>query len=268
MKLVSFFILSLSVHAAALAFPVALNPRSHQETVRVVLIEIGSIGPGAGNGAEARVQQRRSTATLHKPSTFPRLVGSANVADSEARAVSEETTTKTEKVAKDVEDGLASFSATSDSAESRMDSSSNGAAAGSSNGGAMGSGEQTGQYAGHGGGTGTGTGSDGGGLGIGQGHGVEAPQMTQARLRHAPPPEYPEAARKDGKEGRVLLRVLVDEEGRSKAVDISLSSGSRLLDQAAVETVKHWRFSPARQGDAPTASWVRIPVDFRLKDAK
>ncbi|HEX9662080.1 MAG TPA: energy transducer TonB, partial [Candidatus Binatia bacterium] len=93
-------------------------------------------------------------------------------------------------------------------------------------------------------------------------------RLTQVGFRHTPPPDYPEAARKDGKEGRVLLRVLVDEEGKSKLVEINLSSGSYLLDQAAAEAIKRWRFSPARYGEAPTASWVKIPVDFRLKESK
>ena len=102
------------------------------------------------------------------------------------------------------------------------------------------------------------------------GPGISSPvtRLTQVSFRQTPPPDYPEAARKDGKEGRVLLRVLVDEEGKSKLVEISLSSGSRLLDHAATEAIKRWRFSPARYGDSPTASWVKIPVDFRLKESK
>jgi protein TonB len=113
--------------------------------------------------------------------------------------------------------------------------------------------------------SGAGTGN---GYGSGRNPGSPVMQLTQVSFRHAPPPEYPDAARKDGKEGRVLLRVLVDEEGKSKLVEINLSSGSQVLDHAAAEAIKRWRFSPARYGDSPTASWVKIPVDFRLKEAK
>jgi protein TonB len=61
---------------------------------------------------------------------------------------------------------------------------------------------------------------------------------------------------------------LVDEEGRSKLVEVNRSSGSAALDQAATKTIKRWRFSPARFGDRPVETWVRIPIDFRLTDAK
>jgi TonB family protein len=113
--------------------------------------------------------------------------------------------------------------------------------------------------------SGNGTGSDYGNKGHDTGSGVL--QLTQVSVSHAPPPPYPEAARQDSKEGRVLLRVLVDEEGKSKIVEIFFSSGSRILDQAAAEAVKRWSFSPARYGGTPTASWVKIPVDFRITEA-
>jgi protein TonB len=93
-------------------------------------------------------------------------------------------------------------------------------------------------------------------------------QYTQARTSDAPKPKYPDTARRDGKEGRVLLRVLVNEEGRTASVQVNRSSGVESLDQAALEAIKRWRFSPARLGDRPVESWVRIPIDFRLTDAR
>jgi protein TonB len=117
---------------------------------------------------------------------------------------------------------------------------------------------------------GIGIGAGGGGFENGDGSaiGTSEFQHVQPEFRHAPTPVYPEAARKDGKEGQVLLRVLVDEEGQSKIVEINRSSGSPILDQAAAEAIKRWRFAPARYGDVATASWVKIPVDFRLTEEK
>jgi len=43
------------------------------------------------------------------------------------------------------------------------------------------------------------------------------------------------------------------------------SSGSNRLDDTAVETVRHWRFVPARQGEEPVAAWVLVPITFTLK---
>jgi TonB family protein len=112
----------------------------------------------------------------------------------------------------------------------------------------------------------TGTGNSEGGTGTGRGMGKSEGQYTQARTSDAPKPKYPDTARRDGKEGRVLLRVLVNEEGRTASVQVNRSSGAEALDQAAVEAIKRWRFSPARYGDKPVESWVRIPIDFRLND--
>jgi protein TonB len=58
----------------------------------------------------------------------------------------------------------------------------------------------------------------------------------------------------------------VDERGRSKSTEVNQSSGSEALDQAALQAIKRWRFSPARYGDKPVESWVKVPIDFRLTD--
>ena len=65
----------------------------------------------------------------------------------------------------------------------------------------------------------------------------------------------------------MLLRVLVDNQGRSKEVEINRSSGSDALDRAAAEAIKRWRFYPARHGDKVVESWLRVPIEFRLDDA-
>ena len=118
------------------------------------------------------------------------------------------------------------------------------------------------------GGTGLESSNPGFGNGSGQGIAKNGIVMTQARYRDTPRPDYPESARREGHEGRVLLRVLVDDHGRIKSVEISNSSGSAALDHAAAEAIRRWRFHPARYGDRPVESWLRIPIEFRLTDAK
>jgi len=46
---------------------------------------------------------------------------------------------------------------------------------------------------------------------------------------------------------------------------LKTSSGSPRLDQAALDTVKRWRFVPARQGDQSVAAWVVVPISFSLE---
>ena len=93
---------------------------------------------------------------------------------------------------------------------------------------------------------------NGSGNGQGSGAGQAGATLTQARYRDTPQPHYPDSARREGKEGRVLLRVLVDEDGRTKAIEINTSSGHDMLDRAATEAIKKWRFVPARAGASPS----------------
>ena len=125
------------------------------------------------------------------------------------------------------------------------------------------------------GGTGSGCGLDSSGTGFGRGIGSGTGSgssgtigLTQARYRDTPRPEYPESARREGSEGSVLLRVLVDEQGRSKKVEINSSSGSNTLDRAAMAALRRWRFHPARYRDQAVESWLRVPIEFRFVDAK
>ena len=70
-----------------------------------------------------------------------------------------------------------------------------------------------------------------------------------------PAPPYPEESLRNGDQGRVLLRLDVDESGKVTSVTIKESSGHLQLDRSAAEYVRqHWFFSPAggpRQFEAP-----------------
>ena len=93
---------------------------------------------------------------------------------------------------------------------------------------------------------------------------TEAAPLTQVN----PAPEYPKRAIRRGWEGRVMLRVRVESNGLPSAVELEKSSGRKILDEAAIETVKKWRFEPAKAGAMTFSSWISIPVEFRLIDAR
>ena len=96
-----------------------------------------------------------------------------------------------------------------------------------------------------------------------------APQMTQpifnADYLRNPAPRYPPLARRTRQEGKVVLGVLVDTGGGASQIEVRNSSGSEVLDEAALDAVKRWRFVPARRGDQPVAAWVLIPINFTLQ---
>ena len=264
MKLASFFMVSITLHLAmVLTYPVPHATYVKAEFVTVTVSSFAAAEKGTGSdlpAAKTNIAPKPSRASAPKivpgqPEPVEPAVPTAKYQQAVETAANIAapivvSSSPMPEVAESTRLGAIVSDEKSRSAGGR------GAGTGESNGGtgALGLGP-----------TGSGTGN---GFATGLGIGSPVMQLTQVSFRHTPPPDYPEAARKDGKEGRVLLRVLVDEEGKSKLVEINLSSGSYLLDQAAAEAIKRWRFSPARYGDAPTASWVKIPVDFRLKESK
>ena len=79
-----------------------------------------------------------------------------------------------------------------------------------------------------------------------------------------PSPEYPEQALDRGWEGSVMLRVKVSSSGSPLVVNLQSSSGKKVLDDAAIATVKRWKFSPALKGSTPVEGWVDVPIHFKL----
>lgn len=79
-----------------------------------------------------------------------------------------------------------------------------------------------------------------------------------------PRPAYPPLSRKAGEQGRVLLRVLVDEAGRPAQVLLLQSSGYPRLDDAAAAAVRRARFRSTTDNGIARAVWVLMPVNFTL----
>lgn len=81
-----------------------------------------------------------------------------------------------------------------------------------------------------------------------------------------PRPVYPALARRLGEQGRVLLRVRVAADGLPLDVELQAGSGSPRLDQAAIDTVRRWKFVPARLGGEAIVATVLVPIVFSLKN--
>ncbi|MBI2313532.1 MAG: energy transducer TonB [Betaproteobacteria bacterium] len=90
--------------------------------------------------------------------------------------------------------------------------------------------------------------------------------FVYAAYLHTPLPAYPSSARRLGQQGVVLVGVRVSREGIPGEVRLAKSSGFEALDEVALEAVRGWRFSPARRGGEPVASWIEVPVRFRLEE--
>lgn len=77
-------------------------------------------------------------------------------------------------------------------------------------------------------------------------------------------PTYPPASRRAGEEGTVRLKVLVDENGRPKDVQVAQTSGFSRLDDAAKQAVRRWRFQAAMDNGRAITVWTQVAVTFKL----
>ncbi|MBT2747596.1 MULTISPECIES: poly-beta-1,6-N-acetyl-D-glucosamine biosynthesis protein PgaD [unclassified Lysobacter] len=78
----------------------------------------------------------------------------------------------------------------------------------------------------------------------------------------SPKPPYPLEALRHSEGGLVTLRVQVSADGHPLKVEVSRRSGNRILDRAAINTVRRWRFAPAVRNGKPIAAVVIVPIEF------
>ena len=89
-----------------------------------------------------------------------------------------------------------------------------------------------------------------------------ASSQPQPIAGQTPAPRYPPQALRRGERGTVMVRVEIGPDGVPGAVSVANSSGSRLLDRAAVDAVRRWRFRPAQANGRPTVGSVLVPISF------
>jgi protein TonB len=90
------------------------------------------------------------------------------------------------------------------------------------------------------------------------GTGVEPP----LKIRHVVP-EYPGMARTIGLEGVVIIECRVDVGGA--VVDARVLRGHPLLDPAALEAVRQWRYRPTLLNGQPVSVVMTVTVRFQLR---
>jgi len=75
-------------------------------------------------------------------------------------------------------------------------------------------------------------------------------------------PVYPTVAQATRVEGVVILEAIIDARGIVESVRVLRSI--RLLDQAAIDAVKQWRFTPTRLNGEAVPIVMTVTVNFRL----
>lgn len=84
--------------------------------------------------------------------------------------------------------------------------------------------------------------------------------ITPPQLTHRVEPEYPSLARRAKIQGIVILEATVDERGR--VTDVSTLRSHPLLQNAAVDAVRQWRYQPLVLNGIPTPFVLTVTVSF------
>ncbi|MDR4515149.1 energy transducer TonB [Nitrosomonas sp.] len=86
---------------------------------------------------------------------------------------------------------------------------------------------------------------------------VSCPKLTA--------PTYPAISRRMGEEGKLVLRVELDENGHIDEAQVVDSSGYARLDNAALEAVKNWQCRPSMRNGQPVRAIALQPFNFVLQ---
>ncbi len=86
--------------------------------------------------------------------------------------------------------------------------------------------------------------------------------MEPKKLKHVPP-VYPEIAQANRVQGVVILEAVIDPAGYVSYAKVLRSVD--LLDQAAVDAVRQWEFTPTLLNGVPVSVIMTVTVNFSLK---
>jgi protein TonB len=84
-----------------------------------------------------------------------------------------------------------------------------------------------------------------------------------AKLVHVSP-QYPQVARMSRVQGVVILETVIDVNG--DVASVSVLRSIPLLDQAALDAVRQWKFTPTLLNGTPVPIVMTVTVQFKLSD--
>jgi protein TonB len=87
--------------------------------------------------------------------------------------------------------------------------------------------------------------------------------VKQAKLISSVPPMYPALAKNQHISGNVQIDALIDANGR--VTTMKVVSGPTLLQQAAMDALKQWKYQPAQLDGKPVAMHLTVTLQFRLQ---
>ncbi len=89
-------------------------------------------------------------------------------------------------------------------------------------------------------------------------------EVTAEVIEPKAQPIYPDIAKKAGVEGMVVIQIVIDEKGNVLEAVVVLASPSGIFEDAALEAIYKWKFTPAMQRDNPIKVQMAQRIIFRL----
>ena len=87
--------------------------------------------------------------------------------------------------------------------------------------------------------------------------------VKQAKLLSSVPPVYPALAKTQHVSGNVTVDALIDANGR--VTTMKVVSGPSLLQQAAMDALKQWKYQPATLDGKAVPMHLSVTIQFRLQ---
>lgn len=86
---------------------------------------------------------------------------------------------------------------------------------------------------------------------------------VKPKVQSRPPLEYPAEAAKDGIKGYVVINMLIGKDGNVEIAKVLESQPAGIFDNAALNAVRSWRFSPAMYKAKPVKMWAQQKIRFQ-----
>ncbi|MCD6326333.1 energy transducer TonB [bacterium] len=80
-------------------------------------------------------------------------------------------------------------------------------------------------------------------------------------------PHYPEMARLMGAQAKIILRLVIDEVGDVRSVQVIYSSAPKFrsaFEQSAIKAAKQYKYKPAIVDGKPVPCWAKVIIKFKL----
>jgi TonB family protein len=91
------------------------------------------------------------------------------------------------------------------------------------------------------------------------------PDVIKPKIKYQADKKYPNIAKKAEKEGKVILKATIDEDGIPRDI-VALTNLGYGLEEAAIQMLRKCTYRPATKAGKPISLEVEIPVVFSLKD--